>query len=427
MLEKYFCGSPWIHMRIEHNGDYRFCRWGSNSLDEKYNIKNTSPIDYFQKHMSSIRSKLLAGEKIKECSSCHVMELHGKISGRQKQLLKIGVMEKNFSKSLLSSPILDAIKSSYENQGVTGLLPVDWQIDLGNYCNSACVMCDPRHSSRLAKEWQELGFIEKYDSWNWTQQEELIEKFIDCLTKIKNLQYLHFLGGETLIVPAFKKLLEALVNAKISDNVVIGFTTNLTVWPEDVIDLLKKFKNVHVGLSIETLNTVNDYIRWPSKIDKVKATLKKFVDMSEKKEWFTSLRITPSLFTVMYLDDIYRFALENNVGVESCNFLNEPSYLKIDMLPLELRKVAITKLSNVSEKIVKKSEKPVINIRRKDTVVETIKTDIESVISYLNNVPVDTSQYNNLITFLKTLEKKRNNKITDHAKEYGKFLTSIGY
>lgn len=99
----------------------------------------------------------------------------------------------------------------------------------------------------------------------------------------------------------------------------------------------------------------------------------------------------------------------------------------MDMLPLELRKVAITKLSNVLDTLGKKSEDPVINVRRKDTVIDTIKTDIQSVINYLNDVPVDITQYDNLVTFLKKLENKRNNKITDHAKEYGKFLTSIGY
>lgn len=430
MFEKYFCSSPWIHMRIENNGNFAFCRWQKNiDLGEGVNIRNTSPLDYFQKHMSGIRQQLLNGEKIPQCESCHVMEEHKKISGRQKQLLKIGVLHNNFEKSLLASPLFEDIKESYNKQGTTNLMPVDWQIDLGNFCNSACIMCSPEFSSKLANEWYELGFINKpYHNWSWAQEDELLEEFIDSLTQIKNLQYLHFLGGETLITPAFKKMLEALIKTDLNENLIIGFTTNLTVWPKDVIDLLKQFKNVHVGLSIETLNSVNDYIRWPSKINIVKENLNKFIQLSNNKNWFTSLRVTPNVFSILYLDEIYKFAMDNNVAVESCNFIHRPAYLKLDLLPKDLRDIAIQKLKKIlyecEEELI---EELIVNVRRKEVVKNTIINDIKSVINYLETRDIETKEYSNLITFLKKLEDKRKNKITEHVPEYENFLRYIGY
>lgn len=417
-------------MRIEHNGDFEFCRWSRKIPgSEKYNISDTDPIEYFQTHMSSIRKQLLNAKEFPQCKSCHVMEKHNKVSGRQKQLLKIGVLQGNFAKSFLSSPLLDDIKYSNDNSGKTNLLPVDWQIDLGNFCNSSCIMCLPKYSSKLANEWYQLGLIdEPHDNTSWAQNDKLLEKFLDSLTQIKNLQFLQFLGGETLITPAFKKILQELISKGLTSNLIIGFTTNLTVWPVETIDLLKKFKNVHIGLSIETLNNLNDYIRWPSKISVIKENLSKFIQLSSNRDWFVSLRVTPNLFSVLYIDEIYRFALDKNLGVESCNFIYSPEYLKLDLLPKDLRISAINKLKKIlSENTQIEQSEPIFNVRQKNIVKQTILDDIKSVINYLQRTPIEETQYDNLVVFLKKIEKKRTNKIINYAPEYENFLRTIGY
>jgi predicted alpha-1,2-mannosidase len=91
------------------------------------------------------------------------MEQHDKISGRQKQLLKTGIRLEQFEKTLASSPWV----AEFAQGGTTSQVPQDWQIDLGNYCNSACIFCTPRWSSRLATEFKKIGIIEKiYNSGN---------------------------------------------------------------------------------------------------------------------------------------------------------------------------------------------------------------------------------------------------------------------
>jgi len=419
-------------MRIDNNGDYAFCRWqrNNNNIGKRYNIKDFTPFEYFQQHMSDIRMEMFSGKQFDQCKNCHVMEEHGKISGRQKQLLKIGVDEKHFRKSLLSSPLFASIDWSWKNNGHTDLNPVDWQIDLGNYCNSACIMCEPKFSSKLAKEWHRLGLIDTpYDAKNWSTDDKLLAKFIDSLKQIKNLKYLHFLGGETLLIPAFKKILQALVKADLCQDVVIGFTTNLTVWPKDVIDVLEHFAHVHVGLSIETLNSVNDYIRWPSKIAQVKENLNRFISLADKKkDWYTSLRITPNLFSVYYIDALYEFAFENNVGVESCHFIHKPTFLRIELLPIKMRKIILKKLQALLKKhISDQHQETVINVRQKKFVRDTLITDVQSMISYIQKAGIYDSEYKNLLNFIKTIEHNRGNRIIDYAPEYEKFLRDIGY
>ena len=147
-FESSFCSSPWFRMRINNVGDYEYCRWANfEHRDTNINIKDCSPQQYFQQHMTPIRQQMLNGAAVPGCKECAQMEQHGKISGRQRQLLKIGVRTEQFAKTLASSPWVSEFANNLNGQ--TQQLPQDWQIDLGNYCNSACVMCSPRSSSCL--------------------------------------------------------------------------------------------------------------------------------------------------------------------------------------------------------------------------------------------------------------------------------------
>ena len=94
-LKKHFCSSPWLHMRIDSDGTFQYCRWINRDnnffKDIDYNIQQTTITEYFQKKLSNLRLSMLEGEEIPSCSTCKQMEKQGKISGRQKQLLKNGI------------------------------------------------------------------------------------------------------------------------------------------------------------------------------------------------------------------------------------------------------------------------------------------------------------------------------------------------
>ena len=184
-FEKSFCPSPWFHMRINNSGTYEYCRWmrkvgikdGVTRANFSHNIRNESPLEYFQKRMAPIRQQFLNGEFPIACMECEQMEQHGKASGRQRQLLKVGVQEKYFEKSLASSPFKPDFDYSQANQGHTLRSVTDWQIDLGNYCNGRCVFCGPDGSSRLAVEFKKLGLIDKVPPLAWCDDPVLLARF----------------------------------------------------------------------------------------------------------------------------------------------------------------------------------------------------------------------------------------------------------
>jgi len=418
-------------MRITNSGTYEPCRWMTKNKDTRVNFNNSiqtiSPLTYFQKNMSQLRTALLAGESLEMCSECHTMEQHAKPSGRQRQLLKVGVQDKYFEKSLASSPLRTAFDYSHNNQGNTNGNVIDWQIDLGNYCNGACVFCNPESSSSLATEFKRIGLIDQVPPPAWCDDPELLDRFITDVTQSPNLQYLHFLGGETVITPGFKKILSALVDAELAKNITIGFTTNLTVWSDSVVELLTQFQQVNLGMSIETLTPVNDYVRYPSQQPRTQELLNRWTALGQQQGWLIQLRITPTCLTVHELTTVYDYAWQHGISVESCNFIDSPEFFRISVLPKHQRNSAVQTLRSWVDAHPVTDNNQIINTRDPNIAKQQIVQDARSYLNYLESAKDESHRLPDLVQYLKRLEASRGNSILTYLPQYEDLFRSAGY
>lgn len=403
----------------------------------KYNISNTSIREYMNVDiMRSLRLQLLNGESPDICKSCRYEDKFNKVSGRQRQLLKSGIQVDNFEKTLCSSPHWENFEYSSANQGFTENNPVDLQIDLGNTCNSGCIMCSPTYSSKLASEFKNLHKISPDifpvypEIKNWSDDLTLIEKFIDELKHIPT-KYIHFLGGETLYLKSFYNICNELISNDSAKTISMGTTTNCTVYTPELEKIIKGFKNVHLGLSVEALNPINDYIRWPSEINDIKSNLEKFIRLRETTGLHLSLRITPTIFSIYHIDTLFEFMLENNIIAESCNILQDPSYLRIELLPKNLIKDVLAKIEKIISKYnITDLKTKIINRRNDNNKKYVIQEIIFEYKRLLENMqyPADRDQdLIKLVRALKTFEQSRNNNILNYLPEYEEFLRSYGY
>jgi sulfatase maturation enzyme AslB (radical SAM superfamily) len=377
--------------------------------------------------MSELRTELLQGNTPAMCNDCQVMEQHSKPSGRQRQLLKIGVQDKYFEKSLAGSPFRSAFDYSNTNQGHTTGTVVDWQIDLGNYCNGACVFCNPESSSNLATEFKRIGLIDQVPPAAWCDNPELLDRFIADLTQSPNLQYLHFLGGETVITPGFKKILSALVDSGLAKNISIGFTTNLTVWSDSVVELLTQFQQVNLGMSIETLTAVNDYVRYPGKQTRTRELLDRWTALGHKQGWLIQIRITPTCLTVHELTTVYDYAWQHGTVVESCNFIDNPAFFRISVLPKHQRDHAAETLRSWIDAHPVADSDQIVNTRDPNRSHEQIVQDATSYLNYLESAPDESSRLPDLVAYLKRLEASRGNSILTYLPQYEDLFRSAGY
>lgn len=406
-------------MKIDSGGNFDYCRWGEFSA--QHNIRDIMPDVYFKQIMQTVRDEFSQGLMPSRCHPCAHMEQHGKVSGRQRQLLKIGVRLEQFEKTLASSPWVPILASKDFDQ-----MPQDWQIDLGNHCNSACVFCVPESSSKLATEWKKIGFIKQVPRANWSGDPVLLERFIESLINSPKIKYIHFIGGEPVIMPAFRRILQALIDADLSHSVTIGFTTNLTVIDNEVIDILSKFETVNLGMSVESFDTVNDYVRWPIDHSTMWHNLQRWIQAANQHGWFKQIRITPTCLTVHRILPIYDFALANGINVESCNFLFKPEILKPSIIPQQYRSTII---ANMQQWIDQHSDHShtVVNTRNPHTVRAQLCQDLNSYVNYLRNEPDQSDRLPELVSWLKRIESSRENRIIDYLPEYAQLFESAGY
>jgi sulfatase maturation enzyme AslB (radical SAM superfamily) len=304
---------------------------------------------------------------------------------------------------------------------------IDWQIDLGNYCNGACVFCNPESSSSLATEFKRIGLIDQVPPSSWCDDPELLDRFIADLTQSPNLQYLHFLGGETVITPGFKKILLALVDSGLAKNISIGFTTNLTVWSDSVVELLTQFQQVNLGMSIETLTAVNDYVRYPGKQTRTRELLDRWTALGHKQGWLIQIRITPTCLTVHELTTVYDYAWQHGTAVESCNFIDNPAFFRISVLPKPQRESAAQTLRSwiVAHPVADSDQ--IVNTRDPNRSHEQIVQDATSYLNYLESAPDESSRLPDLVAYLKRLEASRGNSILTYLPQYEDLFRSAGY
>jgi sulfatase maturation enzyme AslB (radical SAM superfamily) len=407
-------------MRITNNGGMIYCRWADKNSN-KINIRDVDPVQFFQQHMSDIRTSMLQGEAVPGCGVCYQMESYHKVSGRQKQLLKIGVRVEQFEKTLASSPWASTFASKKFTQ-----LPQDWQIDLGNYCNSACVFCHPGASSRLATEWKRIGFIDQLPAPNWCDDPVLVNRFVTILEASPHIQYLHFIGGETLVTPTFQTILEAMIRSGLNRTATIGFTTNLITWDQQVVDLLSQFAGVNLGMSIEAFDSVNDYVRWPATLPKIYTTLDKWQTLAKQHNWLMQFRTTPTIFTIGRLLSVYDYAWDHSIAIESCNFLDQPECMRPSVLPMDQRRVIIDGMESwIAQHDA--GGKMIVNTRDPNVAQQQITQDLQSYVNYLKHAPDESFRLPDLVTYLKQIESHRGNSILTYLPEYEELFRTAGY
>jgi pyruvate-formate lyase-activating enzyme len=386
---------------------------------------------YNSEPIRALRRQLLAGQQPQACEPCYYQDRFGKLSGRIRQLNKSAITLAEFPLSFRSSPHLALFKHSNDHAGTSSHFPTDLQIDLGNTCNSACIMCDPTASSRLVTDYKKLSkldsrlFAEPQPYRSWTEDSTIVDRFVQELQSFPYLRYIHFLGGETLYNQAFYDICEHLDGT----NLIVGTTTNGTIYDERIERLIPKFQEFHLGISIESVTDLNDYVRYPGPTDRILANVLKFVELRKQHPSLKlELRITPNLFTISELDQVFEFMIKHDVIAESCNILHQPRCLRMELMPEDIRQETIGKLQAVVDRLGK--YEPQVNTRRSDLsqqIIAQLATEyLEFVKTYTQPADAEES-LTELVRFLKSFESIRNNTILDYAPRYTDFLRRIGY
>ena len=331
---------PHIGLALQNDGDV--CSCNVNSMSYKNNERQVMFIhkdnlkDTWHSHTKKILQQTLdSGIQINECKHCWNLEEAGAPSPRQQLNEAYGQVQPNSDQ------------------------PKVFILKPGNTCNLSCRMCNPATSSNWYKDAHKMaqereGFIGTLKDYTKTFEDirnsfSKDNQFWDDFTEwLPNLDYLDVYGGEPFLIDGLFKSIEQ-ARLKGLDNVTIQFHTNAQRINEDYLDLLKDFKSVRIGISIDShIKSHMEYIRHGCDADVVNKNTKKLIAFAEKnKNISLHIQLTITTLNIFYLDEIEKELSKFGIPV-SLNFVTGPDEeYDIRHIPLPVREIIKKRLTNI--------------------------------------------------------------------------------
>jgi len=178
-----------------------------------------------------------------------------------------------------------------------------------NFCNLKCNMCGPYNSSTYAKENKAIGLYTSGDSasWlagkTWQNEEDDMTKYEEVLETVIQMK---LVGGETLALPQNYELMDKAIEMGVAKNMHLTITTNATLTPKmgklgDIFNYVPEFNGCQMNISVECWGDKNNYIRFPSKWEKIMHNVERFAKMPDTKILFATC---VSSLNIGYLNEV---------------------------------------------------------------------------------------------------------------------------
>ncbi len=281
---KTFCPYPWIHVMTQPSGTVNFCCVANGQIKTDDSFMEFDGMQtgdvlllskggdmrdvWNSKHYKHIRRQMDTGERVVGCEPCYDLEDLGIPSYRENYIKDWMGFHRN------ADEIDRIIDKSRENDYHVDEPPQYLDFRLGTLCNLRCRMCQSQNSSAIYKELkddelytqEERDFVVKHTHWNdfsdYTQPWFDTPEFLEAVEEwLPNVNRLYFTGGEPTIIQRTYWILEKCVELGIAKDIDLVFNSNMTNIQPRFLDLLAKFRDVLMCLSVDGYAQYNEYIR----------------------------------------------------------------------------------------------------------------------------------------------------------------------
>jgi len=322
-----FCSMPFNSLEISPEGSCQICCKIRKVIhkDESriFNIlEDRLDTIWNSDDVNLLRKKFLAGEKPEECIRCWTEEEAGVFSLRQQNQYN--------SKYNLNNPVVNYLS-----------------LKLSNKCNLACRICSPYLSSLWQNQFNKLNLpLIPTDYYKTVSLEKFQGERLQALHDMSaDLEHLLIYGGEPLINDEVLDYIKFLVDANLSKNINLTLNTNGTIYIDELIKLLGRFKRVNLFLSIDDIGTRFEYQRWPAKWNKIDDNIKKYAVLS--KPFFIKIYPTASILNILNLEEILDELNAYGCPIMFANLIHDPKMLCVKNLPLKLKEILVNKIEKI--------------------------------------------------------------------------------
>lgn len=178
---------------------------------------------------------------------------------------------------------------------------------LDNVCNSGCLTCDEEHSTKIGSLTSKTYPIVDNTNHFWN-------------LPTQRIIHLDINGGEPSSSKNYREVLKNIpANVK-----SVRINTNCSAVIPEIEQLLKRGIQVTVTVSLDGIEQVHDYVRWPIKWDNFYKNLKTYQGMNVELNTWT----TVSALNIGDFDNILTFVKSHNIN-HSYALLHSPDVLNV--------------------------------------------------------------------------------------------------
>ena len=386
---KTWCVYPFIHLATFTNGSLSPC-----CVAKPYkhvNLNNlTIPEAWNHSEIQDLRNQLLTGQQPANCKNCFLDESLG-VDSHRTSSNRVFKKEYNITQNNFNSQIVD----------ISNLITFD--LRLGNTCNLKCVMCRPNESHKWYDDIvklqtyslppvvkQDLDYKSNYNraDYNWIYKNIFWENIDQILPNIKEFI---FGGGEPFMLKEVKNLMKRAIELDISKDISIRFHTNGTYLTSEDFELFQHFKRIQLMFSIDGVDDINYFLRYPAKWDKIISNINENEKYGSNIESFILCTLTG--VSAFYLNDLYNFVYNQQwkkLKVENIILgrVHHPTYLNPQILDLKRKQIITDKFNKIAESY------------------PSVEKTIFENLNWINSTN-ESANINDLIQYIKSLCKVR--------------------
>lgn len=307
-----FCPLPFGHVRVSPTGDYQVCCCHFTPSEHKTVITDTDHVTWLSsKYVNEVKTSFLENKKHPGCNKCWHDESLGIPSYRQRVLTEYQILGVDCNSSAA----------------------VNVELCIGNLCNLTCVMCNETSSSAILAENRRIGISQtNQQDFQWADQaDENLQKLINADIRVLNIR-----GGEPFYNKTLLKLLQNIPESQCR-RMLVHITTNATVWNDGWQQTLKRFKLVRIMFSIDAVENVYEYIRYPASWSVVQRNVELMLDQPNFK---CMVNCVVQNLNIANLSKLLTWCQKYNLYID-LSLLSNWDYLRPENLPPMAKQAAL--------------------------------------------------------------------------------------
>jgi len=290
------CALPWVHEYKTISGKIAPCCQGDHLRGNET--------------LGSIRQEMLKGIKPRACESCYRKETDLAYSPRIQETVD---WLKKFGEPDIKNPTLQFVDVRYDPT-----------------CNLKCKTCGPAESTLWQKE-KKISLPMNIAN----------KDYLDTVDK-KHLKKVYLAGGEPTYIRGYLLFLEQLHQTNPKCEVIIN--TNLKKLPNSWKEIIKKFENITIVCSCDSIGLLGKYVRYPLGWEEFEENVK-FV--SENANFLQFNLVASNLTSHMLFETCgWMKKFSNNINI---SILEEPECFSERAVPPGSRNTYIENMTKLSK------------------------------------------------------------------------------